>query len=448
MAFSKIILNGTTLMDATTATAEAEDITAPKTAMLADGVVTTGTGSGGGTTEPEPLDVDLVDYDGTLLHTYTKADFLALDSLPANPSHSGLVAQGWNWTLADAKTYVTAHGTLVIGQSYKTDDDKSRFYISIPDDGSYPDFAMVLFVETGYNAVISWGDGNTDTIAGKATFSHKDHIYASAGDYVIEIYCEGELQIGCRATNVSSFAISHQYDYRGTYLKKVELSNNVVCIHKGAFSYATALKSVTIPTSVTNMRDDTENNTFERTYCLGGVVIPSGCEFWVNGAFQYSGVKYVSMPKMEFAISANANTPFLNICWNIRKFTMPDGVSSTYTINFSRSCAAIEKFIAMGNYTTLGGGYFADCPSLVRLDIPSTVTNIAANAFNGNRGVREYHFYSTTPPTLSNTSAFGNQHGQGFTIYVPYSADHSILDAYKTATNWSTYASYMQEEPQ
>ena len=54
MAISKIVYkesaNATpvTWMDATTATAAAADITAPKTAMLADGVMTTGTGSGGG----------------------------------------------------------------------------------------------------------------------------------------------------------------------------------------------------------------------------------------------------------------------------------------------------------------------------------------------------------------------------------------------------------------
>ena len=48
MAISKVTLNGTTLMDATTATAAAADITAPKTAMLANGVVTTGTGTGSG----------------------------------------------------------------------------------------------------------------------------------------------------------------------------------------------------------------------------------------------------------------------------------------------------------------------------------------------------------------------------------------------------------------
>lgn len=54
MAISKIIYKtspqdtGTVWMDATPATAAASDITAPKTAMLADGVLTTGTGSGGG----------------------------------------------------------------------------------------------------------------------------------------------------------------------------------------------------------------------------------------------------------------------------------------------------------------------------------------------------------------------------------------------------------------
>lgn len=54
MAISKIVYKSSpsatpvTWMDATTATAAAADITAPKTAMLADGVVTTGTGTGGG----------------------------------------------------------------------------------------------------------------------------------------------------------------------------------------------------------------------------------------------------------------------------------------------------------------------------------------------------------------------------------------------------------------
>ncbi|MDV3426895.1 MAG: hypothetical protein LIR50_06845 [Bacillota bacterium] len=33
-----------------------------------------------------------IDYDGTVLHTYTIEEFAELSALPANPSHTGLVA--------------------------------------------------------------------------------------------------------------------------------------------------------------------------------------------------------------------------------------------------------------------------------------------------------------------------------------------------------------------
>lgn len=63
MAISKVIYKssssaqGVTWMDATSATAAASDIIAPKTAMLADGVMTEGTGSGGTTPTIESLSV-------------------------------------------------------------------------------------------------------------------------------------------------------------------------------------------------------------------------------------------------------------------------------------------------------------------------------------------------------------------------------------------------------
>lgn len=68
MAVSKVVYkesaNATpvTWIDATSATAAASDILSPKTAMLANGVVTTGTGTGGGST--------LFEYD----YTYTVSE--------------------------------------------------------------------------------------------------------------------------------------------------------------------------------------------------------------------------------------------------------------------------------------------------------------------------------------------------------------------------------------
>ena len=62
-------------------------------------------------------DVNFYDYDGTLVTSYTKTEFLSLSAMPDNPSHDGLTAQGWNWSLNDAKTYVTANGKLDVGQT-------------------------------------------------------------------------------------------------------------------------------------------------------------------------------------------------------------------------------------------------------------------------------------------------------------------------------------------
>lgn len=47
---SKVILNGSTLMDATTATATADKIMSPYTAMTADGILTTGLATAAGST--------------------------------------------------------------------------------------------------------------------------------------------------------------------------------------------------------------------------------------------------------------------------------------------------------------------------------------------------------------------------------------------------------------
>lgn len=71
---SKVILNGTTLIDATSATATADKIISPYTAMLADGTVTTGTASGGST----PLDYLSHQFTGNITYTETTLEKISL----------------------------------------------------------------------------------------------------------------------------------------------------------------------------------------------------------------------------------------------------------------------------------------------------------------------------------------------------------------------------------
>lgn len=110
------------------------------------------------------------------------------------------------------------------------------------------------------------------------------------------------------------------------------------------------------------------------------------------------------------------------------------------------SCAALLSINIPDNITALGEYIFDECPALTSLTIPKDVISIGRQAFYGCRAMSEYHFKPTTPPTLANSNAFSNIPSDCI-IYVPYSEDHSILNAYKTATNYGGQASKMQEEP-
>ena len=113
--------------------------------------------------------------------------------------------------------------------------------------------------------------------------------------------------------------------------------------------------------------------------------------------------------------------------------------------------ARMTKIVSLGSITSIptdsggtNGGCFGRCTRLTEVTIPATVTSIGQYAFGGCSALATVICLPTTPPTLVNSNAF-TSNKSGRKIYVPYSADHSILDAYKAASNWSSYASYIYE---
>lgn len=79
--------------------------------------------------------------------------------MPLLPSHEGLSAQGWNYTLAEMKSCLSAVGTCDIGCMYTTDDGKTRITLTIQD-AKYSEIPLV-FQQTVENGVeVDWGDGS------------------------------------------------------------------------------------------------------------------------------------------------------------------------------------------------------------------------------------------------------------------------------------------------
>lgn len=104
--------------------------------------------------------------------------------------------------------------------------------------------------------------------------------------------------------------------------------------------------------------------------------------------------------------------------------------------------------IILENVVTIGSGSTTYAPmgttsNLKKVVLGPNCTTIGAYCFNAS-GVKTVVVKATTPPTVG-TNIFNRVNLSNVKMYVPYSSDHSILDAYKNTTNLTNYASNIYE---
>ena len=386
--------------------------------------------TGGGSATTSKSSVNFYDYDGTLLHSYSKDEFLALSALPDLPTREGLTCQGWNYTLAKAKEYVTSYGVLDIGTTYITDDGKTRLYIKIAANGRIT--VPLYFSQTVANGVtIDWGDGSaTQTLTGTGN-KNTTHIYASIGDYIITLkVTSGVLDLG---NGNSAYSIMGSTTNNGkvycNMLQKAEIGSSVTSIGNSAFKNCSSLSSIVIPSDVTSI----ETSVFQNCYSLSSIVIPSNVTSIGNSAF--NGCYSLSSIVIPSNVTSIGNTAF-NGCYSLSSIVIPSNVTSIENSAFSY-CYSLSSINIPEGVTSIGNSAFKNCYSLSSIVIPSNVTSIGNSTFSYCTGMSYYDFRaSQSVPTLSNTNAFNNIPSD-CNIVVP----DSLHSSWTTATNWSTYKS-------
>ena len=458
MAVNKVVVNGEAIIDLSADTVTANKLAAGYTAHDKSGAVITGTMDAGGGEPVRAKDVNFIDYDGTVLHSYTVAEAAALTALPALPTHSGLICQGWNWSLDDIK----AMGRGVeVGAMYITDDGKTRIYIHLEDGRTSP---MLGCCPNG-TVTVDWGDGTEpDTLTGTSTSTVKwtpTHEYSAAGDYVIKLSVDGSVGFaGSDSSNQYSYLLRYSSgaDTRNRVyqnaMQKVEIGNGVTSIDSSAFYNCLSLSSITIPGSVTTIGDSVFYNcnslssiiipgsvttigsrAFQYCYSLSSITIPDGVTTIGSSAFEACrSLSSITIPDGVTSIDSSA---FYN-CQSLSSITIPDGVTTIGDSVFY-NCYSLSSIIIPGSVTTIGNSVFYNCRSLSSIIIPGSVTTIGDSVFYNCYGVRYYDFTRhTAVPTLSNTNAF-NKISADCEIRVPA----ALADKWKAATNWSTYANHI-----
>ena len=340
------------------------------------------TGGGGGSSAT-PKDVNFYDYDGTLTNSYTASEFAALSAMPANPSHTGLTAQGWNWSLANAKTYVAKYGRLNIGQMYVTTSGDTEIDIQLSIGRNKP----YLGCCPNGTVEIDWGDGSAhDTLTGTSTTTLKSiqHTYPDTGEmFTIKLHMKsGSLGF----IGNSSSSTGSQVLYNGTTgqtngqrayqnaVKKVRFGSHVTSIYPYVFDSCYSLTSITISNSVTSI----PSYAFHYCYALESVTIPDSVTYIGSYAFFYCyTLESVTIPDSVTSISSYA----FYYCKLLASITMPNSINNIENYCFG-SCYTLESVTIPDSVTSIGTNAFQNCDSLASVMIPDRVTSIEKFAFN------------------------------------------------------------------
>lgn len=371
--------------------------------------------------DAEEKDVNFIDYDGTIVYSYTVDEFNALTEMPANPTHSGLTAEGWNWTLSDAKTYLQTCKYLVIGQNYITTPDEfqhsvTRIYIELQEGYLSPYLGLAV----NGTAYVNWGDGpynEWQSITGTSWYDVSDlistqHTYAAPGRYCISINATGPTNfIGYNAT-IGSTILWAKNTTTNTAANK-PYQNSILKIEFGTWTHF-------------------DQYAFTKCYRLSTI---SFTKFSANN-ISYQSCAFnncYSLKSITGPIRSASN------CYSLKNIALPknSNIMDEY-LTFSY-CYCLSS-VAINSITEIKQGAFSYCHTLSKIYIPSTVTNIVNSAFAYCSSLRQIYFTRSTPPTIANSNVFSSL-STDCVIFIPGDSA-TIMYNYIIATNYPSYSTY------
>lgn len=381
--------------------------------------------SGGGSTGSfGKNDVTFIDYDGTILYSYSLEEANALTELPELPSHEGLICQGWNWTLSDIRSIDCP---VTVGANYITDDGATRLHIRVSNT-TYRSVSLYIMQLTA--TFVNWGDGSTSTISGSNQVSIM-HTYNNTGDYVISIIPGSSIALGHQSENYCVLGSTSNTNYLNM-LQSVFIGEKTRLVPY-SFYNCISLKNITFPSSIS--MPTLPEYAFQNCYSLESCTIPSVTSTIRDYAFKdCRSLTNIALPHQVTSIQ---NYVFYN-CYSLDNVSLPRNISNVYPYTFY-NCSSLKTVTIPRGCYAIAPNAFQKCYSMQKVIFQSLNGGIHDNAFGDCYTMRCYDFSaSTVVPNLSSTNAFTNI-SVGCQILVP----SSLYSKWKSATNWSVYANYM-----
>lgn len=154
------------------------------------------------------------------------------------------------------------------------------------------------------------------------------------------------------------------------------------------------------------------------------------------GAFNYSGLKSINIPNSVTSIGDAA----FSYCDNLTNVSIPNTITNIPDSAFY-CCTSLKVIDIPNSVTTIGQSAFSNCSSLKNLIIPEGVTSAGQYTFDYCSNLTTLTVKAITPPTFGTSEFFSCDTLAA--IYVPAES----VEAYKTASGWSSRAYLIQPIP-
>ena len=334
-------------------------------------------------------------------------------------AQSGTCGPNLTWTLQNGVLTISGSGVMT----------KYSYGSNVP---WYSYRQSITSVVIG-DSVTSIGDRAFSGCSGLTSITIPNSV-TSIGDYAF-YSCSGlkSVTIPNSVTSIGESAFSYC-----SGLTSVTMGNGVTSIGGSAFMGCSGLTSVTIPDSVTSVGNSAFNCCSGLTSVAIGNSVTSigGYAFYGCSELIYVTIKSDFIVKKEYSYNDNIKNIFGS---QVSEYIIGDSVTSIGNSAF-RNCSGLTSVTIPNSVTSIGESAFRGCSGLTSVTIPNSVTSIGNYAFYGCSTLQTIYLKSSTPSQLV-YDVFGNT---GLTnIYVPCGA----LNTYQNAEGWSSYASYIKNEP-
>ena len=306
---------------------------------------------GGGGDVPNPDDpLLLVDWDGTLLYSYTYADAQLISEFPDPPIHEGLTFQSWNWSEVIAKTWLQNHrgAQLKVGATYTPTDGQDHNYWRSP----------------------------------RLTTSNQIYMQQRA------------------TTTVGSEAFRTFYS-----LTSISLPNGLTSIENGAFLYDYSLVSIILPNGLTSIGP----SAFQSCNVLSSVSLPNSLTSIKTNAFNScNALATINLPDRLTTIESSA---FQN-CRSLTAISLSNSLATIGSYAFA-NCLSLYKIDIPASVNLIGSYAFNGCTSLVDVIIRGTPSLGGSVVFGTNPSNQRFYVHRSDLAWFETATNWSAIYGEG-----------------------------------